>query len=69
MHGSLIEVLQPLDLPGQVDHLVAGQHLTGAGLPAQPRREVERSSPIAAFDGDGLAGVQADADWEGKRRV
>ena len=62
MDLAALDVAQALDLPGQVRDLLAGQDLAGAGLAAQPGRQVQRPAPVSAFYRDGLAGVEADAD-------
>lgn len=49
--------------------LPRGEDLTGASLAAEPGGQVQRSTPVAALDRDGLAGVQPDSDREGQLRV
>ena len=58
-----------VDLAREVDHALARQDLSRAGLPAQPGGQVERAAAIAAFDGNGLAGVEPDPDRQRERRV
>jgi len=59
----------PLDPPGEVGDLLAGQDLARSGLAAQPRGQIERPAPIAALHGNGLSGVESDPHHEGQRRV
>ena len=71
---ALVHVAHTVQPPGEVGDLSAGQDLAGAGLAAHPRREVEGAPAIPALHGDGLAGVEADADqqrdlWIGQRLV
>ena len=69
---GLGEVLQldppPFDVPHAVDPLrqvrypSAREDLAGLCLPAEASREVERTTSVTPFDGDGLAGIEPDAD-------
>ena len=50
-------------------HLLAGQDLAGAGLCAQPCRQVQRAAAVAALDRQRLAGIEPDADPQRKPRA
>ena len=68
----LLDALQPLDpalqvgdaldLAGQVNERLAGQHLAAARRRAEARRHVQRAAAVVVADLDGLTGVEADAD-------
>src|SRR5439155_2952451 len=57
-----------LDPAGEARHGLAGEDLPGRGDTAETRGQVQRSSPVAAFNRDRLSGGQADPDPERKRR-
>jgi hypothetical protein len=61
-----VDVHQLVDAAGEVHDALADQHLAGGGLRAETGGKVERTTAIPAFDGDGLACVDADAkaQWQ-----
>src|SRR5262249_61906231 len=50
-------------------HALTREHLARACLRAQPRSQVEGTTPVATVDRHRLARVQSDADAQGQRRV
>jgi len=57
-----VDVGDAIDLRREVDHGFGRQRLPRSGLGTQPGGQVQRRAAIAVPNGDGLAGVQADAD-------
>jgi hypothetical protein len=53
-----------VDPPGEMRDLARGKDLARLRPTAQSRGQVQRPAPIPALHGDGLAGVEADADRE-----
>ena len=66
--GPPIELPDALDPPGEMDDLLAGEDLAGAGPRAEPGREVQRATSIAALDLHRFTGVESDPDreWHGR---
>ena len=64
--ASSIDVPDPVQPAGKMDHAVRGDHLTRMGEPAEACRDVEGSPAKAALDPDRLARVDPDTDveWE-----
>ena len=58
-----------LHRPRQVGHPLRGQRLAGLGQRAQPGRQVQRPTAVAALDRHHLPGVQPDAHRQRQTRV
>jgi hypothetical protein len=67
--GPSVHVGHAVDLPREVRDRGTREDLGRTGDPAQARGEVQCAAAVAAVDRDCLAGVQADADGEGQRRL
>ena len=61
-------VLDLVDRPGELDHGLGRERLSGPRQRAETRREVERAAAIPLADRDSLAGVEPDPDSERKLR-
>ena len=66
LNRSSIDVGDTLDLPGEMRDRRAGEDLRRAGDPAEPRREVQRPTPVPTLDGHGLARVEPDPTARGR---
>ena len=67
--GPALLEADALDPAGERDDGLAREDLPWRGARAEPRREVQGAAAVAAFDGNGLAGVEPDPDPERKRRL
>ena len=66
--GATIHEPDPVDAARERGDRVARGDLSWCGEAAEARSEVECSSPVAARDGDGFAGVDPDPDSERQTR-
>ena len=62
--GRRFDEAEHVDHPGKARDSLAGEDLAGPRDAAQAGGEVQGAAAVTAFDRDGLAGRQADADSE-----
>ncbi len=64
MQLPAIDVGDAIERASEVNDALTAQDLAGAGLPAQPRREVQGPTPVSALDLNRLARIQPDPHGE-----
>ena len=64
-----LDVLDAVQLAREMRQLPAYQDLRRAGEAGKTRSHIACPAPIAAVDADGLAGVEADTDGQGRGRI
>ena len=66
---AALDVLDPIDLAGQVRDLAAGEDLRGSREAGESSGKVERSAPKGVVHSHGLSRVEADPDGQRLDRI
>ena len=67
--GPAVDLRHAFHAASEVHDLLAGQDLTRTRERAEPRRQVQRTAPVAVIDPDGLARIESDPNRERQRRI